>query len=286
VTTVTTVTTLPVDLIVDGVASALREGGAVIVVAPPGTGKTTRLPLLLQGFFPEGRIIITEPRRLAARAAADRMAGSLGEPTGRSVGYRMRDETNVSVHTRIEVVTEGVLVRMLTDDSSLDGVAMVILDEVHERHLDTDLSLALLLDVRAVLRPDLKIVLMSATLDDDRLTLLIDAPVIRCTAPLHPVTVDWQPSLLSELPDRAAVSALEVMSASHGDLLLFAPGAREIRAIMRALERRRLPGGVDVRVTAVQVSPNSAPQSPDRTPGDGRSCWPRLSPRRALPCRM
>ena len=247
---------LPVDAIVPDVINALRDTGVVIVVAPPGAGKTTRLPLLLRqllagparGGSGGVKMIVTEPRRLATRSAAERMAESLGEPVGRTVGFRMRDETKVGARTEVEVVTEGVLLRMLTADQALEGVGMVILDEVHERHLDTDLALALLLDIRAVLRPELMLVVMSATLDDDRLSRLLNAPVVSCGDSPHKVDVHWEPALLADLPAKAATATLTALRSFDGDALVFAPGAAEIRAISRALDRSGLPPDVDVRI--------------------------------------
>ena len=238
---------LPIDAMASDVVAALAHHGAVIVVAPPGTGKTTRLPLLLNSFRPGRKVIMTEPRRLAARTAAERMAHSLGEPVGATVGYRMRDATKVSAQTRIEVVTEGVLLRMLAQNESLEGVDTVILDEVHERHLDSDFSLALLLDIRSVLRPDLELVVMSATLDDTRLGSLVDAPVVTCDTSLFPVHVHWKPALLAELHLRAAEAALDALRTFGGDVLVFAPGAPELRAIARTLERLGTPVNVDIR---------------------------------------
>ncbi|MEZ5137669.1 MAG: DEAD/DEAH box helicase [Acidimicrobiales bacterium] len=190
-------TGLPVEEAIGAVRLALGEVGAAVLVAPPGAGKTTAVPLRLLGepWLGDQRIVVLEPRRLAARAAAERMAELLGGPVGETVGYRTRDERRVGRRTRIEVVTEGILVRRIQADPSLEGTGLVILDEVHERNLVTDLSLALLLDVRGGLRPDLRVLAMSATLDADRLAGLLGdgpsspAPVVRSEGRTHAVEV-------------------------------------------------------------------------------------------------
>src|SRR5262249_25146182 len=172
---------LPIDPILPELAGALRANRAVVLVAPPGAGKTTRVPLVLaRESWAEGKkIIVLEPRRLAARAAAARMAATLGEAVGDTVGYRVRFGSKGSKKTRIEVVTEGVCTSMVLEDASLDGVAALLFDEFHERSLDADLGLALARDVQTGLREDLRLLVMSATIDGARVaTLLGDAPVI------------------------------------------------------------------------------------------------------------
>ena len=149
-----------------------------MVTAPPGAGKSTLLPLTILDALPEGKVIMLEPRRVAARQIAERMAWMLGEPVGRTVGYRMRFEHKVSADTRVEVLTEGVLVRRLVDDPGLDGVAVVIFDEFHERSITTDVALALTREAKQVLRPDLKILLMSATIDTEALCRELDVPLV------------------------------------------------------------------------------------------------------------
>src|SRR3954463_5239365 len=174
-------TSLPIDETLPELTAALRTGSTAVLVAPPGAGKTTRVPLVLaQELWSEGRkIIVLEPRRLAARAAASRMAVTLGEPVGATVGYRVRFGSKVSRKTRIEVVTEGIFTRMVLDDAGLDGVAAVLFDEFHERSLDADLGLALARDVQQGLREDLKLLVMSATIDGARVAKLLgDAPVV------------------------------------------------------------------------------------------------------------
>src|SRR3954465_5275931 len=190
-------TDLPVRSALPGLADALSARGSAVLVAPPGTGKTTLLPLTLAGTLP-GRIVVAEPRRAAARAAARRMAALLGESVGGRVGYSVRGESRRSAATRIEVVTTGLLVRRLQADPELSGVDAVVLDECHERHLDTDLALAFCLDVRADLRPDLQLLAMSATAQAQRLAALLGrdddpAPVVEATGALFDVDVRWAP---------------------------------------------------------------------------------------------
>ncbi|MBN8921307.1 MAG: DEAD/DEAH box helicase, partial [Rhizobiales bacterium] len=172
---------LPVDEALPALTEALRDGTAAVLVAPPGAGKTTRVPLVLAGEpWTQGRrIIVLEPRRIAARAAAERMAATLGETLGETVGLRVRFGSKVSRRTRIEVVTEGVFTRMVLDDPGLDGIAAVLFDEFHERSLDADLGLALARDAQTALREDLRLLVMSATLDGARVAALLGgAPVV------------------------------------------------------------------------------------------------------------
>ncbi len=181
---------LPIDDALPELTAALRARNAAVLVAPPGAGKTTRVPLVLaQEPWAKGKkIIVLEPRRLAARAAAARMAATLGEEVGATVGYRVRFGSKVSRATRIEVVTEGVFTRMVLDDAALDGVAALLFDEFHERSLDADLGLALARDVQSGLREDLKLLVMSATIDGARVaSLLGDAPVIESQGRAFPV---------------------------------------------------------------------------------------------------
>src|SRR3954449_10551098 len=171
---------LPIDEALPALTSALRTRNVAVLVAPPGAGKTTRVPLVLADEpWAQGKILVLEPRRIAARAAADRMAKALGERTGETVGLRVRFGSKVSAKTRIEVVTEGVFTRLILDDSELKGVSAILFDEFHERSLDADLGLALARDAQQGLREDLKILVMSATIDGARVArLLRGAPVI------------------------------------------------------------------------------------------------------------
>ncbi|MEV5718023.1 ATP-dependent helicase HrpB [Amycolatopsis mediterranei] len=220
---------LPVRSVLPDVVAALDERGAAVLVAPPGTGKTTLVPLALAAAA-EGRVVVAEPRRLAARAAAARMAALLGEPVGETVGYAVRGDRKVSARTRIEVVTSGLLVRRVQGDPELPGVSTVLLDECHERHLDADLLLALLLDIRAGLREDLRLLATSATVASGRLaTLLGDAPVVTATARTYPVEFSYLPPARGERVEACVARAVRTaLSDGDGDVLAFLPGAGEI----------------------------------------------------------
>jgi len=210
---------------------ALAGRGGVIVTAPPGAGKSTLLPLTILEDLPEGgRVLMLEPRRIAARQIAERMASMLGEPVGRTVGFRMRFEHCVSSATRVEVVTEGVLVRRLVDDPGLDGVSAVIFDEFHERSLTTDVALALVREARQVLRPDLKLVLMSATVDASGLCRELDLPLVESRGRMFPVEILRGPEAKA---DHAAETVAGMVRQAHraheGDILAFLPGEADIR---------------------------------------------------------
>jgi ATP-dependent helicase HrpB len=223
---------LPVTAVLGKLADALAAGTRALLCAPPGAGKTTLVPLHLLGqpWRGDGRIIVLEPRRLAARAAAARMADLIGEKTGETVGYRMRLDNRVSVKTRIEVVTEGVFARMILDDPELSGVSAVIFDEFHERSLDADVGLALALDVQAALREDLRIVVMSATLDAGRIAALLDgAPVIESAGRAYPVDIHYRDRPAGErIEDSVAGAILAAHRDETGSILAFLPGQAEI----------------------------------------------------------
>lgn len=233
---------LPIDDALPELLAALKRERQVVLQAPPGAGKTTRVPLaLLDAGLVEGRILMLEPRRLATRAAAVRMAETLGEDVGRTVGYRMRGESAISRETRIEVVTEGILTRMIQSDPALPGVGAVIFDEFHERSLNADLGLALALECRAAFREDLMLIAMSATLDAAPVAALMgDAPVVTSEGVSYPVETCWleRPAKGRFEQDMAALIA-RAMGESKGGVLAFLPGEGEIRRVMSALE---LPG--------------------------------------------
>jgi ATP-dependent helicase HrpB len=236
---------LPVRPVLPEVAAALAGAGAAVLVAPPGTGKTTLVPLALAA--PGSRVIVAEPRRVAARAAAGRMAALLGERPGQRVGYAVRGERQVSHDTVVEVVTTGLLVRRLQADPELAGVTTVILDECHERHLDSDLALAFLVEVRAALRPDLRVLATSATADADRLATVLGepgrpAPIVTARARTYPVEVIWAPPTTPVTPphglrvdprllDHVAATTRRALAEGDGDVLVFLPGAGEISAV-------------------------------------------------------
>ncbi|AXB44806.1 ATP-dependent helicase HrpB [Amycolatopsis albispora] len=231
---------LPVTAVLGALGDALAEHGTAVLVAPPGTGKTTLVPPSLAERT-EGRVVVAEPRRLAARAAAARMASLLGEPVGETVGYSVRGDRRVSKRTRIEVVTSGLLVRRLQHDPELPGVSTVLLDECHERHLDADLLLALLLDVRAGLRDDLRLLATSATVAADRLAALLDGPVLTAHARTFPVEHVYSPPARNERIEACVARTIhKALSEADGDVLAFLPGAAEIGRVAKLLS------GVDV----------------------------------------
>ncbi|HZR47624.1 MAG TPA: DEAD/DEAH box helicase, partial [Candidatus Manganitrophaceae bacterium] len=227
---------LPIDEILPLLRRTLASHPAAVLQAPPGAGKTTHVPVALldEPWLKDRSILILEPRRLAARAAAARMASLFGESVGETVGYRIRFEAKISKKTRIEVVTEGILTRRLQSDPGLEGVGLVIFDEFHERHLDADLALALSLDSRRLLRADLKIMIMSATLDGAAAAALLgDAPLLTSKGRSFPVAVRYaaeEPRDPEErLPQTVRQAVLHALEYDPGDLLVFLPGGWEIR---------------------------------------------------------
>jgi ATP-dependent helicase HrpB len=261
---------LPIDDAIPALLAALREGGRAVLQAPPGAGKTTRVPLaILEAGLTPGRIVMLEPRRLAARAAAERMAETLGEPVGRTVGYRIRGETKAGRETKVEVVTEGILTRMIQSDPGLSGIGAVIFDEFHERSLNADLGLALTLEVRAALRDDLILLAMSATLDAAPVARLMDAPVVTSEGRAFPVETRWRDRPLPRDRTRDAAIAADIADAvaeTEGGVLVFLPGEGEIRRVAAALAGR-LPEGTAVRPLygAMDFAAQRAAIRPDRT---------------------
>lgn len=248
---------LPIDEALPRLLAALAAGPYAVLVAPPGAGKTTRVPLALldASWRGDGKIVMLEPRRLAARAAARRMAQSLDDEVGGVVGYRVRLDAEVSRRTRIEVVTEGVFTRMILDDPELTGVAAVLFDEFHERSLDADLGLALALDA-AALRDDLRVLVMSATIDGARVAELLDgAPVVISEGRAFPVETIWRDrDPLQRIEDQVTSVVLEALRAQPGSALVFLPGQAEIGRVAERLAGR-LPADVDIAPLYGQLTP-------------------------------
>jgi ATP-dependent RNA helicase HrpB len=271
---------LPIDEALGPLAAALRAGGNAVVVAPPGAGKSTVVPLaLLEEPWARGkRIVMLEPRRLATRAVAERMATTIGERVGETIGYRMRLETRVGKRTRVEVVTEGVFTRMLQSDPALEGVAAVLFDEYHERSLHADVGLAFALDTQRHLAPELRVLAMSATIDGARVaSLLGGAPVIESSGRMFPVAVHYVGKGSPALPggtepiDASVARAVQrALADSDGDVLVFLPGAGEIRRVERRLGDDLSPAAnVDVLPLYGELAPGQqdaalAPARPGR----------------------
>jgi len=260
---------LPVAECLPRLLAVLGAQSNAVLVAPPGAGKTTCVPLALLDTAPmdRGRILILEPRRLAARAAASRMASLIGEKVGRTVGFRTRLESAVSSVTRIEVVTTGLLVRRLLGDPGLEGVSTIILDEIHERSLEADLALALCLDAQAMLRSDLRLLAMSATLDGARLSRIMAAPIVESAGRMHPVEIRHAARDLRDardLPETMARAIRAALAEAPGDVLAFLPGMGEIRRTEAALD------GLDVVVLPLHGDLPPAAQDLALRPAEGR----------------
>ncbi|MCK0149746.1 ATP-dependent helicase HrpB [Marivita sp. S6314] len=241
---------LPIDDVLPDLVAHLRRTGRAVLQAPPGAGKTTRVPLaMLDAGLTNQKIVMLEPRRLAARAAADRMAQTLGDSVGRQVGYRVRGDSKVSRDTRIEVVTEGILTRMIQSDPELTGIGAVIFDEFHERSLNADLGLALTLEIADALRDDLILLAMSATLDAGPVADLMSAPIVTSEGRSFPVETRWLDRPLAKGVRFEMAMADLVLNAARdteGGILAFLPGEGEIRRVQAALEGR-VPNGVQIR---------------------------------------
>ena len=231
---------LPITEVIDEVKSRLADTNTLIVNAPPGAGKSTLLPIaLMNETWLEGKkILMLEPRRLAARTIAARMSDLIGDQVGKSIGYRVRFDNKVSVHTKVEVLTEGILTRMIHSDNSLEGVGMVIFDEFHERSIHADVALALCREAQQVLRPDLRILIMSATLDMPQLTALLKAPSVISKGRQYPVEVKYVGEQdMMMLPEMAARTIIAASKQNEGDILAFFPGEGEIRKCEEILRK-------------------------------------------------
>lgn len=236
---------LPATQIAADVNKALEKHSSVVVTAPPGAGKSTLLPLTImaglnngaEGPDRAGKVLMLEPRRLAARQIAERMAQMIGEPVGLTVGYRVRFESKVSSQTRIEVLTEGILTRMLVDDATLEGVDVVIFDEFHERSINSDLALALTRQAQEIIRPDIKIVIMSATIDASSICNELKAPLIESEGRMFDVDITNAETDADrwEMPQRAAAATVEAHNRHKGDILVFLPGQGEIERCQQLL---------------------------------------------------
>jgi ATP-dependent helicase HrpB len=259
---------LPIHQVLGAIGQALASANTAVLVAPPGAGKTTVVPLALMDapWAAGGRIIVLEPRRIAARASAERMARTLGERAGETVGFRVRMQSQVSARTRVEMVTEGVFTRMILDDPALDGVAAVVFDEFHERSLEGDLGLALARDAQTLLREDLRILVMSATLDGARISALLgDAPVIESNGRQYPIETSYlgrDPR--ASVEEQTARAVLRALQAERGGVLAFLPGQGEILRTERLLAERLqdpavelapLYGALDARAQDRAISP-------------------------------
>ena len=231
---------LPASQIAVGVNDTLHTNSSLVVTAPPGAGKSTLLPLTILSSLGEGeKILMLEPRRLAARQIAERMAQMLGEQVGETIGYRVRFESRVSKRTRIEVLTEGILTRMIVDDATLDGVSVVIFDEFHERSINSDLALALTRQAQQIIRPDLKVVIMSATIDTSNICAALQAPLIESEGRMFPVELHYADKDTDprDIAAAAASTTIEAYKKYEGDILVFLPGQAEIEQCYELLSK-------------------------------------------------
>ncbi|WP_045834881.1 ATP-dependent helicase HrpB [Hyphomicrobium sp. 99] len=240
---------LPIDDVLDEIRAALLSSGTAVLVAPPGAGKTTRVPLALldESWTAHGKILVLEPRRIAARAAAERMATNIASRLGDKIGLRARLNSKTGPHVAVEVVTEGVFTRMILDDPELKGVAAVLFDEFHEGSLDADLGLALALDARSALRPDLKILVMSATLEAANVAKLLgDAPIVRSEGRAYPVETRHVARRANRIEDDVVDTVKRAVANDTGSILVFLPGQGEIARVAERLSAHALPADVDI----------------------------------------
>ena len=257
---------LPASQIAVGVNEALHTNSSLVVTAPPGAGKSTLLPLTILSSLGEGeKILMLEPRRLAARQIAERMAQMLGEQVGETVGYRVRFESRVSKRTRIEVLTEGILTRMIVDDATLDGVSVVIFDEFHERSINSDLALALTRQAQQIIRPDLKIVIMSATIDASNICVALQAPLIESEGRMFPVELHYadEDTDPRDIAAAAASTTIEAYKKYEGDILVFLPGQAEIERCYELLSKSQ---HLNISGGALISSAPTTPQHLNTTP--------------------
>ena len=261
----------PIDSILPELRQTLRHHAVVLLTAEPGAGKTTQVPLALlhEPWLENNKIIILEPRRLAARAAATYMARTLHESVGMTVGYRTRLDTKVSSTTKIEVVTEGILTRILQHDPSLHGYGLVIFDEFHERSLQADLGLALTLQTQSLFREDLRILIMSATLDTRVLSQqLKQAPVLTCKGKMFPVETRYLGTFeKNEFVQQVAKTIYRLLQTEHGNILVFLPGAGEIRRVEEHLSTLSLPQHTMITPLYGNLSPQAQDQAIDIATG-------------------
>ena len=263
---------LPVTEVLPHLREALRAGSSAVLIAPPGAGKTTAVaPALLEEDWCGGEILLLSPRRVAARAAAERMAHNLGENVGETVGYATRLDTRRSARTRVTVLTEAIFVNRITEDSELAGVSAVLFDEAHERNLDSDLGLALAIETQAILRPDLRILVMSATIDGARFARLLgsEVPVIESAGRSYPLQIQWLGANPSQPLEDAMTSAIrQAWGETEGDMLAFLPGLRDIERVRERVE----PIFPDTPVLPLhgQVEPAAQRQAIRRDPGGRR----------------
>ena len=257
---------LPASQIAVGVNEALHTNSSLVVTAPPGAGKSTLLPLTILSSLGEGeKILMLEPRRLAARQIAERMAQMLGEQVGETVGYRVRFENRVSKRTRIEVLTEGILTRMIVDDATLDGVSVVIFDEFHKRSINSDLALALTRQAQQIIRPDLKIVIMSATIDASNICAALQAPLIESEGSMFPVELHYadEDTDPRDIAAAAASTTIEAYKKYEGDILVFLPGQAEIERCFELLSNSQ---HLNISGGALVSSAPTTPQHLNTTP--------------------